>query len=168
MNKETCKCGKRIINPLGSKTSRILVVGDYPGVGEVIHGTPLYLSRDDITGGLILRNELAKYGISLDSCRITNLWYHAVDEEKCSIKNHADALAKEIKGRSFVLVMGSEVTKMLWECSVMEVSGLEMKHELFPGVRFFAVPNPAGLMGKGSVIGEFRLGISRLAEAINV
>jgi hypothetical protein len=76
-----------------------------------------------------------------------------------------NALAKEIKGKTHVLIMGSDITRILWDCGVMDISGLEMKHELFPGVRFFISPNPAQVLH--GPVGELRLAFTKFAEAIN-
>lgn len=154
-----CVCGKQMIEPIGPKASPVLLVGTYPGTEEIIKGIPFCGPA-----GVVLRAELARAGIPMGNCRVTNLWTHAKDEKDCSLDLHMNLLAKELKGRKYALLMGSDLSKALFDCGIMEISGLEMKHELFPNVRLFMSPNPADAMREP--VGELRLAISRFAEVI--
>jgi uracil-DNA glycosylase len=160
MNRNACKCGKLLIPPVGLSTSKVMLVGEFPGTAEIIKGIPFIGPTGDI-----LKAEMARAGLTFISTWLTNLWRHAKDEKGCDVTLHMNALAQEMKGREFVLLMGSDLTKILWNTGVMELSGLEMKHDLFPGTRLFVSPNPAIVMH--GPVGEFRLAVERFAHAVN-
>jgi hypothetical protein len=71
-----------------------------------------------------------------------------------------------MRGKKVVLFMGSELSKMFFDCGIMDISGLEVPSELFPGVRIFASPNPA--TAAREAVGELRLAIERFAEVASV
>src|SRR5574340_853718 len=121
-----CK-NKQLVEPAGPAKSPILLVGEFPGSQEIIQGVPFVGES-----GKILAAELMRVGIQLAQCRVTNLWQHAKDEKGCDVQWHQNMMAKEFKGRKFVLLMGSDLAKILFEKGVMDLSGLEMKHDLFP------------------------------------
>lgn len=154
--RETCpKCGKDLVLAAGNPKSKILLVGEYPGSAEIMQGVPFVGES-----GKILAAELMRVGIQLAQCRATNLWQHVKNE--CDLDWHKNQMTREFKGRQWVLLMGSEVSKVLFDKGVMELSGIEMKHKLFPHVRMMVSPNPAQLL-HGSV-GEFRLALQRFRE----
>ncbi len=149
-----------MIPAVGPTSSKVLLIGEFPGKDEIIRGIPFI----GVTGE-ILKTESVRAGLDLSSCRLTNLWYHAKDEKGCDMKLHLNVMAKEFKGKKFVLLMGSDLTKALFERGVMDLAGLERKSDRFPGIRFFVSPNPAILLH--GPVGEFRLSLNRFVEAIN-
>ena len=160
MDREKCKCGKLLIPAYGPSTSKILLIGEFPGMDEIMKGIP-FIGRT----GDILRAECAKAGLDISRCRLTNLWQHDKDEKGCDITIHLRAMAKELKGKKFALLMGSDLTQEIWGQGVMELSGLEVKSELFPKTRLFVSPNPAIVMH--GPVGELRLALERFTEAVN-
>ena len=160
MRSKCPNCEKLMIAPVGPNTAKLVLVGTFPGQQEIMRGIPFCGPSGDI-----LRSELARAGIPIGNCRITNLWQHAKDEKGCDVKWHVNQMAKEIAGREFALLMGHDIAKALFDCGIMEISGLEMSHELFPKVRIFMSPNPADLIREP--VGEFRLALNRLTEAMN-
>lgn len=161
MNRQTCKkCGKLFIDAGGRPDSKILLVGEFPGRDETIKGVPFVGKTGDI-----LKAEMALAGLPYANVRVTNLWQHAKDEKGCDVDMHKNMMAKEFRGKTHILLMGSDLTKLLFDTGVMELSGLEMKHDMFPGVRLFVSPNPA--LAMHGPIGEFRLAMTRFVEAIN-
>ena len=158
MAREKCKCGKMIIPARGPASAKILLVGEFPGMDEIIKGIPFIGRTGDILG-----TECSRAGLDLSKCRVTNLWYHAKDEKGCDVDLHKTALAKEMKGKDYILLMGSDLTKLFFGKGVMELSGLEVKNEMFPKARIFVSTNPAQLMH--GPVGEFRLALSRFTEA---
>lgn len=159
MKREQCpNCKKLLIEPIG--TPGILLAGTYPGYDEVIRGIPFCGPTGDI-----LRAELARVGIPIQRVRLTNLWLHEKDEKGCDLKWHLNRLSKEISASRIALLMGSDLAKALFNCGIMDISGLEMKHQLFPKTRLFMSPNPADAMREP--VGELRLALSRFKEALD-
>lgn len=158
--RDVCKCGKLFIEPGGVPGGKILLVGEFPGREEIMKGIPFVGPT-----GEILKAELALAGLPYHQVRVTNLWQHAKDEKGCDVNIHKTMMAKEFRGKTHVLLMGSDLTKLLFGAGVMELSGLEMKHEMFPDVRLFVSPNPALVMH--GPVGEFRLAMTRFVSAIN-
>jgi hypothetical protein len=85
--------------------------------------------------------------------RVTNLWLHEPDEQKCSIEYMRKELVKEIRQAKLILLMGSEFGGgFFYEEGVMDRSGLWTR---LPYRKLAMVsPNPA-MLPKDSV-GEFR------------
>lgn len=158
MERSRCKCGKQLIQAIGPVSSDFLLIGEFPGHHEIVQGIPFVGPTGDI-----LRGELARAGLSYHDCRLTNLWQHAKDEKECDIALHLNVLAKEMLKRPYILLMGSDLTKLFFNTGVMELSGLEIKHDSFPKSRIFVSPNPAIVMH--GPVGEFRLAIERFVEA---
>ena len=161
------KCGKLLIPPFGNPQSSILLVGDFPGYQESIQGVPIAFRRKvtETRSGDILKDELNRVGIALQTTLITNLWRHQKDEKGCDLSLHVDALASLFADRTHVLLMGSDVTQAFLGVKFNVVSGLQVKVKGFPKVHFWASPNPSLLLG-GQPIGELRLAFSRFAQDV--
>ena len=154
------KCGRRLVEPSGPVKSPVLIAGEFPGVDEIRRGIP-WIGR----AGDILRNEMGRAGLSLERCRITNLWLHGVTDD-CDKDWHMTQLKKELLGRAAVLLMGSDVlAEFLPGESVMELNGLDIiSPELPRSVRVCLVTmNPAICMY--DKMGETRFALSRFAAA---
>jgi uracil-DNA glycosylase family 4 len=157
MKREPCpKCGLLLVTPIGPKDAKLLFVGEYPSFEDVRYGAA---SSGKI--GDALRSELARIGIQKAACRITNLWQHA-QSKSCDSSWHLEQVTKELDRHDWVILMGSEITKVLLGRGIMEVAGLEVKSKLFPKIKFFAIPNPASLI-HGDV-GETRLALEKFKE----
>lgn len=150
-----------IVEPYGP-VGHILVAGEFPGVEEINRGIPFVGST-----GKILAEELGRAGISIESCRLTNLWLHLflpyMTEEEGHIDWHLSNLLDEIAQANYILLMGSELSKMFLKESITNVNGLMMPSPLFPSdtVATFSV-NPASVAW--GVVGEFRLAVEKFAE----
>ena len=160
------KCGKLLIPPFGNPASPYLLVGDFPGYHESIAGVPFAFRRKptETRSGDILRDELNRVGISLQTVLLTNLWQHQKDEKGCDLNLHLDQLTPLFSDRTHVLLMGSDVTQALLGVKVNVVSGLQVKVPGFSKVRFWVSPNPSLAMSQP--IGEFRLALSRFSEDV--
>lgn len=152
------KCGKLLVPAAGPVKSKILLVGEFPGFEEVRQGIP-FVGRT----GEVLDNELRRAGLQMRNCRVTNLWLHDRDEE-CDPKWHLNQLVKEFKGRTHVLLMGSELISALLGNHVMDYSGCHITVPEFKGVRFWVSPNPAIVFH--SSVGEVRLAVTRFVEDV--
>jgi hypothetical protein len=108
--------------------------------------------------GDIMRAEFARAGIQISSCRIISLWKHGKNKE-CPIDSHLDAVVKELTGHEWVILTGSEISKILVDHSIMEITGLSVKSKTFPKIKFFGIPNAGNLM-RGDV-GEMRLALEK-------
>lgn len=161
------KCGKLLIDPFGNPGASLLLVGDFPGYHETKQGSPITFrsKATETRSGDILKDELNRVGITLNSALVTNLWRHQKDEKECNVALHLDPLVNLFKDRTHVLLMGSDVTMALLGQKFNVVSGLNVTVKGFPKVRFWVSPNPSLLLG-GQPIGELRLAFSRFAEDV--
>lgn len=149
-------CGQLLVEPTGSQHAPILLIGEWPNLDDVRSGR---VGTGKV--GDILRMELARAGIQLASCRLTNLWQHGKTKD-CDPAWHLDYILKELDGHEWVILMGSEITKALAGYGIMQVAGLQVKSKLFPKVKFFAIPN-AGTLLRGDV-GEMRLALEKFQK----
>ena len=156
-----CKyCGKLIIPAFG-QPSKILIAGEFAGSKEILKGVPFCGDTGDV-----LKQEAARAGFNVMSCRLTNLWCHAKDEENCDLDFHIKTFMQEAKDKKFILLMGSDLTQAF--CggkSVMDLTSMEVKSEFFPKARVFVSVNPAYLFHRPA--GELRLAFKKFAEVIN-
>lgn len=152
-------CGDMLVDAVGNIKSKILLLGSYPDYEDVQSGRCLTSENKNI-----LRNELVRVGVQLSSVRYTNIWQHARKKE-CDIAWHIDKAIKEINGKQFVFVMGSDASKALFDLNAMDICGIKMKHKVFPKVIFYVAPNIATLYR--SDIGEFRMSLKRFASEIS-
>jgi uracil-DNA glycosylase family 4 len=160
VQREKCpRCGKLLIAPAGPPSSKILLVGEFPGVEEIKQGRPFIGKTGDV-----LRAELLRVGLTLPELRQTNLWQHAKDEKGCDLNFHLDRMVKEFEGKTHVLLMGSDVTQALLGEKVSAHSGLMVKIRPYKDIHFWVSPNPA--IAFKSPIGEMRLAMTRFAEDV--
>ena len=152
-------CGKFLVDSGGSPDAKWMIVGEFGSWEEIREGLP-FVGRT----GDVLSAELGRLGLPLSSFRLTNLWQHAKDEKECKLEWHVDQLAKELKGRTHVLLCGSDVVKALMgnKAKVSNYSGTRITLPDFKGVRFWVSPNPAIVFH--SPIGELRLSLERFAK----
>lgn len=159
MNKTCIVCGMSTVPPSGPKESNVLVIGEFPGQLELETGKPFATSDRFMTAGKIFRKELQRVGISLGQWRTTYLWQHAPTEnESCYDYWYKDAL-EEAKGRSAILLVGSEVVETFTSYKVMDVSGLQVDSPILSAPIIYAMVNPALALHRA--VGEVRLGIEK-------
>ncbi len=171
--REKCPlCGRSLIRQAGLASSKILLVGEFPGKDEIIKGVP-FIGKT----GEVLRAELLRVGLILPELRQTNLWQHAKSpvkskdlkakpkEGECDLDWHVDKMVKEFEGKTHVLLMGSDVTQALLGEKVMSHAGLRVKVPGYESTHFWVSPNPA--IAFKSPIGEMRLAFKRFAEDVN-
>ena len=123
------KCGKILITPFGNPQSPYLLVGDFPGYQETKQSVPFTFrqKQNETRSGDILRDELNRVGVALNSCLLTNLWQHAKDEKGCDLALHVDQLTSLFPQRTHILLMGSDVTQALLGVKFNIVSGLQVE-----------------------------------------
>jgi uracil-DNA glycosylase len=152
---------------MGNPHSPYLLVGDFPGYHESIAGLPFAFRKKatETRSGDILKDELTRVGIMMNTVLVTNLWQHQKDDKECDLNLHLDQLVALFKDRTHVLLMGSEVTQALLGEKIGAVSGLQVKVPGFSKVHFWASPNPA--LAYSQPIGELRLAFTRFSEDVN-
>jgi uracil-DNA glycosylase family 4 len=161
-DRETCPiCNNLLLVPAAGPRSDVLLVGEEPGWQEEKVGQPFIGPAGDI-----LRAELARVGIQYSTCRVTNLWQHAISKEAGELDYHIGLLMKELNKVKHVLFMGSECAKTLFHLSVLETAGLKVKATWLPANIKTAMlaPNPAIVLH--DTVGELRLSLKRFAEAV--
>jgi uracil-DNA glycosylase family 4 len=164
-------CGRLLIPAAGPTSSKLLVVGEFPGKDEIIQGVP-FVGKT----GEVLQAELLKVGLILGEVRRTNLWQHSKapvlnkdpkakhKDGECDLDWHLDQMVKEFQGKAYVLLMGSDVTQALLGEKVSERYGLMVKVPGYSDIHFWVSPNPAVVFK--SPIGEMRLSFERFAQDV--
>jgi len=174
----------QLVLPTGPTAAKLLIIGEYPGVEEIVTGRPWVGAA-----GEVLTEELTRAGLNRDYIRITNLWQHKppVKPRPTPPKSvtaranwevarkaygseftfHYTQMLKELGGRKGILLMGSDVTEALLGKSVSQVAGCFVKSDILPKISL-AMMNPAVVFRSGpdGMLGETRLGIRRFAEAV--
>lgn len=160
------KC-KRPIVPAYGPTGGILIAGEFPGDEEMRRLIPFV----GVTGS-ILRNELAQVGISLDACRLTNLWLHQMTSDMYQQSGHFEwhlaQLLQEIGQAKHILLMGSELATVFLKQRITNVCGLMLGSPYFHQTKRKAMfcKNPAAAIH--GTIGEIRLAIHKFGEECGV
>lgn len=153
------RCGSVIVHDVGKPTARALIAGEFPGEDE-LRRRMVFVGKI----GEILFRELAVAGVSPNKVLYTNLWtHHKNDKLECENDMVIDLLRK-MENKDVVLLMGSEFGT-LFNYSVMNMSGMQVDHPLFPsGVKVMACPNPTIVMH--STVGELRLALHKFSEVM--
>lgn len=153
-------CGSAIVDVYGNKESDILLVGEYPGEEEMRQGYP-FVGKT----GEILHYEMARAGLDMWSCRLTNLWLHYQNKDQECFQYGLRELMIEMAGRK-VLFMGSELANYFIGGGISSWYGLEVSSSLYPrSVQWVMyAPNPAICMH--AQLGEFRLAIQKFVRKV--
>jgi uracil-DNA glycosylase family 4 len=159
---DSCKsCGNtETVVPYGNKNSPILIVGEFPGEDEISKGIPF-------TGatGIVLRYELAKVGIDLNSVRRCNIWQHKSNKKKECFNAGVEVVIKEAANRKLVLLIGSATVKYFIGEKVSEVNGLEFASPYISATTIACVQPATIFQARGS-IGEIRFALKNFANKI--
>lgn len=158
-NKFCPQCNSVLVSPAGPLGAEILLVGEFPGWEEKQKGLP-FVGHS----GEVLKAELGRVGIQYNNCRMTNLWLHETSKE-CDVNYHIMNLMEEMKGRKYILLMGSETTKTLLGKGVMELSGLKVIGKYLPDdAKVMVAPNPASVFH--ARVGEFRMAVEKFSKMV--
>lgn len=155
----SCSCGRAIIPPSGPQNAEILIIGEFPGKEEEKRGQPFV----GPAGG-VLRGELYKVGINMNTCRITNLALHQDPQDVCYTFGLEQAI-REAHKRKAILLMGSECSRVFIGKPVTSISGLMVKSKYLDAPIIIATVNPAAVIS--GTIGEFRLAVQKFAKALS-
>jgi len=160
--RENCPvCGNLLVRPNGWTDADILIVGDFPGQEEIQAGLPFVGDA-----GKVLAYEMAVTGLSLQMCRVTNLWLHnKTNNDKCRQFGISRLLTELIVPRKGVLFLGIDVAQSF---------GIRL--EDYCGVPISSIPvlnlpvlcvftyNPAVVFHTAN--GEFRLSLQKFRKAV--
>lgn len=151
------QCNRALVKPNGPVDADVLIVGEFPGEEEVITGLP-FVGRT----GDVLRYELAVSGITLERCRVTNLWLHdksKAQDDECLNLGMSAMLQELYRPRKGVLFLGSELPPLFGLPPVTTISGIMFDEIPMIGVPYpcMFLPNPAIVFH--SSVGEIRHGL---------
>lgn len=148
------------VEATGPEDSEVLIIAFAPNGYDDKNKFP-FLKPDDA----ILRTELSMVGYPLIYARQIFMWSHKpVDDEDHVNKVVADVMY-EMKDRTHVLMVGSQLAKFFAKTSITEINGLEMESMLTPNdVSVTYVYDPA--MASNKSMGEFRLAIQKFVARI--
>lgn len=143
-------------------------MAEEPAEEELTNGEPLSGAT-----GRILRAELARVGIDMYQCRITNVWMHPKIEGRSKAARaiirpeldwHSAKMIAWIRNCRYVLLLGSDATQVFFQEAAQNISGLVLKSPLLPKTLCVAAPNPADLFY--SPLGEFRLALDKFGALV--
>jgi uracil-DNA glycosylase family 4 len=164
----TCNlCNHVIVPAYGPLSATILLVGESPNFSDLQYGRP-FMGQ----AGEVLQHELARAGISFNTCRATNLWQHAPTKDKtlkeAEYELHFGKLMEELKRVKAAFFMGSELSPLFFGKSVSLINGCKVTSPLLPKNIQVAVAsyNPAICLQRDGVIGDFRFAVGYFAELV--
>jgi len=155
-----CKTEK-CVNSVGSKHSKILLVGSEPGDEELQKGIPMVGPM-----GRVLRTELLVLGLDIKQTRRTNIWKHPPNENKECFEHGVMGVLEDAEGKEAILLMGDEVVGYFTGMSVSKVNGLPVKSYYLSAPIIYACLNPA-IVFKKSGVGEIRFALRNFVEALS-
>lgn len=154
-------CGDtRCVPPIGKEESPILIVGEFPGVDEIIKGRPMVGRM-----GTILRNELGRLGTDIRQMRLCNLWQHEPNGNEECFKHGMNVVINCAKNKKIILLLGSDTVKCFTNEAVSNVCGLTLKSDYLSAPTIIACVNPA--IAFHSNIGEMRLALTKFAKKVD-
>lgn len=142
----------------------MLIIGEFPGQTELESGKPFATHERFMTAGKILRKELQRLGWSLGQFRAMNLWQHAPNENEECYKHGYNLVLDEAKGRSAILLVGSEVVETFTQYKVMDVSGLQVDSPILSCEIIYAMVNPSLALHRA--VGEVRNGVEKFVARL--
>ena len=157
-------CERKAILPTGYSQSKVLLIGDAPGIHEIDNNKPVVVITRKQTAGNVLRQELALVGADLYQFRMTNLWYHKPLDKKHKnfdncFKASLDACLMEAKGKQAILLMGAETVQYFTGYKVSNVSGLQVESNMLSAPIIYAMVSPT-IVYSGKGLGEPRFAIT--------
>lgn len=167
MNRYACpSCEAAIVKASGPTDSKVLVIGEFPGTNEIAKGVPFATHYRFVTAGKVFRKELERVGLSLGQFRVTNLWLHEPNKNDNCYQVGYDWTLDEAKGKSAILLVGSEVVEAFTRHKVGDVAGLQVDSPILSAPIIYAMPNPALAFHKG--IGEIRLSLEKWSKRLEL
>ena len=160
------KCTTEVVKPSGYASSKILVIGESPGLDELKSGKPFVGGA-----GKILRSEMANAGLDLFRCRLINLWLHTPPKKTAdNFEECFDAGMKvcleEAKGKEAILLLGADTVQFFTGLSVSDVTGLQVDSNQLSAPIIYACVNPAIVFHKN--VGEVRFAINNFVSALTM
>lgn len=162
---DTCpSCQHVVLTPLGRPRSPILIVGESPTPLEIKTGSTW--SSD--SGG-VLREELSRAGLSMNYCRATYLWLHAIPKNQPEIKKQCfdfcfGKLLEQMVTARAILVLGAGAVLALTGKQVSHVNGVRVTSQYVSGDTIVIPGYAPGLaLSENGVIGDVRFAIEQFA-----
>jgi len=153
-----------VVPPIGRPSSKILIVGEFPGKEEVKKGKPMVGAM-----GGVLRSELGVLGFDITQTRRTNIWQHPKNKNPDCLKHGAEEVIKEAKGKDAILLLGDECVRHFIgkDSKVTKLGGLKLQSDYFSAPLIMCCVNPAWVFNRGSV-GTLKFALKRFIEELGV
>jgi uracil-DNA glycosylase len=158
LSRQTCPMCKNdlVIPQEGNRW--LTIISEYPGEAELNALQPLVGNT-----GNIMRNELARIGIHMALCRITNIWLHEPTKEDGELEWHTAQAMRFARDSKVVLLLGSVASQAVLSVNASDASSVWFKRpDLLPGTDILVGPQPASLFF--GMVGEFRLVMQELGK----
>lgn len=152
-------CASECVPPRGPKTSKVLLIGEFPVQEEIEQRRPF----SGPAGG-VLRAELARHGIDLWNLLITNVWLHEPNNNENCFNSGLEECVKLAKDKDAILLIGAQTVEFFTDHKISEVSGLSVSSKYLSTPLIMATYNPAMVFHRPA--GEVRFAITKFAEKI--
>lgn len=153
-------CNIKTIESIGNVGSSILIARGEPSTDDIKYNKLFYDLEEKI-----LRGELSRVGIVLDSCRLTTLWNHKAPKKPTDeqFSWHLSQFMGELEQAKYLLFMGNILSNAFVGSNISHVEGLELDIPILGRTASFASLPDNKMKGN---IGEFRLAIEKFGERI--
>lgn len=157
-------CNSPTLHAFGSPQSQLLIVGDAPDKASLSEGRLFASNSNFMTAGKVLRQETARVGLDIYQFRVTSLWTHAPNKSGECFKVGYENVLDEAKGKSAILLVGSEVVETFTPFKVSDVTGLQVDSPLLSCPIIYAMVNPSIVFAKS--YGEVRFAIEQFNKRL--
>ena len=148
-----------LVLPTHIRNSTVLLIGEFPGDEEIKHGRPFVGAT-----GSVLKTELARVGLDIRQFSLANLWIHKPNSNKACLEYGITKIIQIAKGKTAILLIGSDVVGYFVDEKVSQVNGLEVKSPYLSAPLIMACIQPATVFHQP--LGELRLTLSKFAKKL--
>ena len=161
MNSHCPVCSEEAIRPIGSTSSKLLIIGEEPGDSEMKFGRPFVGAA-----GKVLKNELRLMSMDLLQFRVTCLWIHPATKNEDCYKLGYDMVMDEAKKKKAILLVGADVVSTFTNYKVSDICGLRMDKgdHVFSSPLVMGIINPSSVFHNG--VGEVRLALHKFKNEL--
>lgn len=150
-------CGNKTVFSTGREKSKYAIVVSTPDDGD--YDRVLQGAR-----GSILKEEILRMRFDPKSFFYTSLWKHPPNKDEKCFALGVEAVIKEIKDKTHILLVGAETVKYFSGMSIEKCNGLVVQSVLLPNKLLIACVDPNTIFSLG--IGEFRFAIQNFLKEI--
>lgn len=164
MSQHCPSCAEPVCPPSG-KSNSLLIIGEFPGKLEMQVGQPFAQHTMYVTAGRVFRKELNELGASLNDFRVVNIWLHEPNSNENCWQAGYNHVLEEAKGKTAILLVGSDTVETFTKFKVSDVNGLEVDSHILSAPIIYACVNPALALHRS--VGEVRFALTQFINRIS-